>query len=360
MKRFLAAIAACFLLSATACSSSTGKRSYKIAVVPARRGQHGIFVLNSDTSGSKLVTADLNVQLRPSSWSPDGKRIAFLSYRTGDRSKVPTDFPLYVMDAGGGNQKRLLDFTVSDFGWSPDCRKIFFISAFEDPETDDPDILSGKKSASSAIYILDLNTGQRDRVTSLGKNSSAAWSPDGTRLAFSSGDNSETNVYVASVDGKHVRRLTDSQALYYHPSWSPDGRSIAYLAVPLPGVVDQESGVYITGPEGGDKKRVSDLMCYDVSWSPDGRMLLLQTAAGIYLVSLEKGDSYKVPVGTDRPMDAVFTPDGQRIMYRSNQDGEWYLYSVGLKGEDRRRVIGQLSAASFCLSPLPAREAVKR
>jgi Tol biopolymer transport system component len=51
-------------------------------------------------------------------------------------------------------------------------------------------------------------------------------------------------------------------------------------------------------------------------------------------------------------MDPVFTPDGQKVMFRSNHEGDWHLYTVGLDGANLKRVIGQLSASQFCLSPL--------
>jgi Tol biopolymer transport system component len=96
---------------------------------------------------------------------------------------------------------------------------------------------------------------------------------------------------------------------------------------------------------------VVDFACYDTSWSHDGKRLMLQSAAGIYLVDQAGGKPVKLAIGTDRPLDAVFTPDAREIMFRSNDEGEWHLYVFGLNGARRKRITGQLSAASFCLSP---------
>jgi TolB protein len=257
------------------------------------------------------------------------------------------------MDAGGGGQKRLLENPVSSFGWAPDSRRMFYISSYENPERDDPAVLSGKENPASAIYLFDTRGGEQQRVTALAMNCFAAWSPDGTKLAFSSGTEQETDIYVTSTDGKHIRRLTDSSALNVHPSWSPDGKSIVYLALPLHNDAAEKTGVFLVDPEGRGRKSVSDVLCYDAFWSPDGRLILLQSAAGIYLAEAAGGNAVKLPVGTDRPLDAVFTPDGRRIIFRSNHEGEWHLYAVNLDGKDRRRITGQLSAASFCLEPLP-------
>jgi Tol biopolymer transport system component len=350
----------CTFLLATACSTAPRLPDYRIALVPARKGQHGIFVMKADRTGGKLLVTDEAAQLRHSSWSPDGKKIAFFSYRTADkeierRFHIPSHYPLYVMGAGGNNQRRLLDFPVSSFGWSPDGRKMFVISAYEDPEAEDREVMAGKKSPSSAIYLLDLDTGNHPRITSLGQNCAASWSPDGTRLAFSSGSNQETQIYVASLDGRYVRQITDSSTLNIRPSWSPTGKSIAYLAVPTAAAPEGEGGVYVMDADGNKKRKVSELPAYEVSWAPDGKQLLIQASGGLFLWSINSEKPVGLVVEGDRPLDAVFTPDGANIMYRSNHEGEWHLYIAGLGGRKGGRLTGQLSAASFCLSPLLSR-----
>ncbi len=344
------------LVAGAACTSPGHRARYRIALVPARSGQHGIFVMNSDSTGGKLLAADEAAQLRPSSWSPDGKRLVFFTYRPGDAGilgqyRIPSHFPLYIMDAGGNNPKRLLDFPVSDFGWAPDSRKMFFVSAYEDPANHSPEVQSGRRSPSSAIYLLDPQTGNHERVTSLRKNCYASWSPDSTRLAVSSGDDLETNISVASLDGRPVRRITDSQTINIRPSWSPNGDTIAYLALPVPGAASEEAGVYLIDADGTHRRRITDIMGYEASWSPDGKLLMISSPNGIYLVGAEGEKPLKLPLVTDRPLDALFTPDGQRIMFRSNHEGDWHIYSVDLKGGGSKRITGRLSAASFCLSP---------
>ncbi len=357
MKTTRAAILPCLLLASAACSHSGQEARFKIALVPARAGQHGIFVMNSDGTGGKLLVSDVAAQLRPSSWSPDGKRIAFLSYRSGDaeilsKYRIPSHFPLYITDSGGNNSKRLLDFPVSDFGWSPDCRKMFVVSAFEDPAVESVEVQSGKKTPASAVYLVDPRTGSTQRVTSLGRNCFASWSPDSTRLVLSSGDDLETNIYVASLDGKHVRRLTGSRTLNIRPVWSPNGETIAYLALPAPGAADADAGVYLIDADGTQGRRITDITGYDLSWSPAGTLLMVQSSAGIYLTGSKGEKSVRLSIASDRALDAAFTPDGKEIMYRSSHEGEWHLYRVGLNGGTSRRVTGRLSASSFCLSPL--------
>ncbi len=353
----LTALGPLLLMCSMACSTSPGTARYKIAFVPSRSGQHGIFVMHSDNTGGKLLTEDPNARLRPVSWSPDGKMIAFLSFRPSDseilrKPRVPAEYPLYVMNAGGTGQRKLIDCPVSGFGWSPNSRMLFFVSSYENPEANDPEVSSGKKNPASAIYIVDVQSGTTRRVTALGKNCFADWSPDGTRLALSSGTDTESNIFVVSIDGKHVRRLTDSSTLNLNPVWSPNGRTVAFMSLPSAGSENRETGVYTIEADGTNLRHVSDLICYDLSWTPDGRQLMLKSAVGIYLAATGGGKPTRLDLGSDRPLDAVFTPDGKDIMYRSNDEGEWQLYSVSIIGGKRRRVTSQMSASSFCLSPL--------
>ena len=232
---------------------------------------------------------------------------------------------------------------------------MFVISAFEDPEAEDQEVIAGKRPPSSAIYLLDLDAGSHRRITSLEHNCAASWSPDGTGLAFSSGTNQVTQVYVATPDGSHARQITDSACLNIRPSWSPTGKTIAYLAIPTAAAPDGESGVFIIDADGTNKRRVSELPSYEVSWAPDGRQLLIQSSGGLFLWSTNSEKPVKLDIRTDRPLEAVFTPDGGSVMYRSNHEGEWHLYAVDLRDQRSTRLTGQLSASSFCVSPLLSR-----
>jgi Tol biopolymer transport system component len=76
---------------------------------------------------------------------------------------------LYVMDATGGNQKRLLDFPVIDFGWAPDSRHLFFISAYESPDLNSPEVLNGTNRPLAYVYVFDTRTGSINRLPGSGR-----------------------------------------------------------------------------------------------------------------------------------------------------------------------------------------------
>jgi TolB protein len=203
----------------------------------------------------------------------------------------------------------------------------------------------------SAVYILNIKSGEHRRLTAFGKNCSGSWSRDGKQLALSFGTLEISDIYTISLDGRHLRRLTDSAGAYTKPDWSPDGKQIAYLSARDQEPEKQDAGVYIMDAAGTNKKRISAMSASSAAWSPDGKLLLLQSASGILLAD-PNGENAENPIPQiARPMDAQFTPDGKEIAFRSDHEREWHLYAMELKSRNIRRITGKLSSATYCLSP---------
>jgi Tol biopolymer transport system component len=333
------------------CCSPTHREDYKIAFTASQIKQPGIFVMKSDATEKKPLIPDPNdpsAQLITASWSPDGNKIAFLSNRPSDSdilNKYPMPYhnPLYEIDIASGKEKRLLNFPVNSFHWSPDSKQMLFISAYEDP---------GR--VKYAVYILNPQTGEQRRVTDFGKSCSATWSPDGTQLAFNLGDEQISDVYTISSDGQSKRCLTDSKSLNSGPAWSPDGKTIAYVTMNPPGSKKTDAGIYVVNPDGANKKMISNIMAYGVLWSPDGKSLLAQRDGGASLMDAEGKKTKNIASEVGDPRDVVFTPDMKKIMFRSNHEGAWHIYSMDLNGERLRRLL-EFSTPSFCLSPMSAK-----
>ncbi len=313
--------------------------------------------MNSDTTGSKILVADAMAQLRFASWSPDGKRIAFYSVRVQDadilkKYHMPYEYLLYVMDATGGNQKRLLDFPVIDFGWAPDSQRMFIISAFESPDRDSPEVLSSNRNPQASVYVFNLRTGSKTRLPGSGRNCSASWSPDGTRLAINFGDPENGGLYIIDAEGLHSEKLTDGSTVDCRPKWSPDGKSIAYVAYPKTEADAKDGGVFVIAADGTGKRRVDEEAVYYVRWSVDGSKLLLQSTASVRLIDLNTKKQVLLSAGLQRAVNAIFTPDGKKVMFCSNDSGAWNIYSTDLEAQKRRTVTGRTNSSNFCLSPL--------
>jgi TolB protein len=160
-------------------------------------GCYDVYVVNSDGSGLRNLTAKLAVGIRPArnpgsdpAWSPDGQMIAFA------RGNFGREEPIYVVRADGSGLQNLTPKPVgaqADPAWSPDGRKIAFVN---------------DRNGNSEIYVMNANgTGQRNLTRNPAFDADPAWSPDGRMIAFASKRDGKDGVYVMNADGSGQRRL---------------------------------------------------------------------------------------------------------------------------------------------------------
>jgi dipeptidyl aminopeptidase/acylaminoacyl peptidase len=170
----------------------------------------------------------------------------------------------------------------------------------------------------------------------------ASWSPDGTKILFSStrfdhsigqctpGDPYEfgcpTDIYVMGADGSNVTRLTDDPLPEFMPVWSPDGSRIAFVreADPVPAAF---TGIYTMNPDGSNVKRVSSSdggSDFGPSWSPDGSRIVFAAIReedwGIWAVNADGSNEQPILGGgaigfVNNP---VWSPDGSLIAFVGN------------------------------------------
>jgi Tol biopolymer transport system component len=223
---------------------------------------------------------------------------------------------------------------LPDAKWSPQGTSILFSSAYEASSAKDPQ---------TAVYLLDLATGKHRRLTNLPDASDASWSPDGARIVFSAKNGESREIYVMNADGTHQKQLTKLGMAAVNPLWSPDARSIAFVA----------NGWFIMDADGANKRRVSRLEASKVEWAPDGKRLLVVGQGGAYVCDAGGANGKGIAGGHGRLIDAVFSPDGRSVILRSHAGEDDTIYISNIDGSDLRALNRRVGEhVLFAVSPL--------
>ena len=144
-----------------------------------------------------------------------GTRIAYVNET---RSSAGRQYRLIVADADGENARVIAESPqpLMSPGWSPDGRRVAYVS-FEGNQ--------------SAIYIQTLRTGNREVASRrAGINGAPSFSPDGRRLAITLSTDGNLDIYTLELGTQVLRRITESPAIDTEPTWSADGRSIYFTS----------------------------------------------------------------------------------------------------------------------------------
>ena len=270
----------------------------QIVFVSQRDGNPEVYVMDADDGNQRRLTNNPAKDWDPS-WSPDGQRIAFVSDRDGHPHFVPGWFTyeIYVMDADGGNQRRLTNNPADDRGpsWSPDGKQIVFMSMRDGHIID--------FAPTYEIYAMDADGGNLQNLTNNPSDDRyPSWSPDGKRIVFVSERPGHfrgkagitTEIYVMDVDGGNQQRLTENRQTDWFPSWSPDGKRIAFASDRKGDFENFE--IYVMDVDGGNQQKLTNNRGDDSSpsWSPDGERIAFYSRrdgnAEIYVMDVDGGN----------------------------------------------------------------------
>jgi Tol biopolymer transport system component len=249
--------------------SADGQR---LAFKTAQFGSNQLAVINADGSGETLLTRTFRFSEGQPAWSPDGTK---LLYRRTPENPLVQNADTWVLDvklsgdhpAEPETQPVLLRTGDERYpSYSPDGTQIAFRG--------DLDLV--EPSGDEEIYVMNADgTNVRQLTSNADFDSAPSWSPDGKRILFERApagtftpgtEAQEKDIYVMRADGTHVRRLTDSPGLDEGPEFSPDATKIAFSSAR-----DGQQEIYVMDADGSNPRRLTDNPARDES--PDWQAL---------------------------------------------------------------------------------------
>jgi len=277
----------------------------------------------------RQLTSDPGWEAEPA-LSADGSLVAYSSNRGGNAD-------IWVIDSRGGTSLRLTDDPADDHSpaWLPDGSAVVFVS----DRTGRPAIWQVPRLGGTAVLLVP-------------DAEDPAVSPDGTRIAFSRlGSSSPHRVAVAELaDPTRATVLTgDGDGLFghRHPSWSPDGTTLAYA--------DQRS-LWLIPARGGRGTRLTSDYAKDERpvWSPDGAHLYCSSwrsgTLALWRVSARGGAAVRMTLGTGPEVEPSVSKDGRRLAY-STYTNSPDIVLVDLRNGERHEIQGLREETTPAFAP---------
>lgn len=284
-------------------------------------------------------------------WSPDGKYLSFLSARDGGKNQV------WLLDRRGGEAVRLTETAqgVDDFEWSPDSTRLVLI--LRDPKPEDLEAAKSKEKPAPATppkpktpppFVIDRLQFKRDTVGYL--------------------DRRRTHLYIFNVAAKTTNQITSGDFDDNEPAWSPDGKSLAFASNRSSNPdSNYEAHIWVVAADNADKgahlTQVSPNPGPDSAptWSPDGKWIAYVTELDPHLfyyntrhlavVPSTGGQANVLTRAFDRSVRRPrFSADGRSIYFVADDDGMQSLCRIPAAGGEITRAIGgRLAVGTYSL-----------
>jgi Tol biopolymer transport system component len=303
MKRTLPSVIVAGLSTAVlfAASAPNSGPPRLLAASSNHTGNWEIYLVHPDTGETKNLTNHKARDTDPA-WSPDGKRIAFISDRVGQAE-------IWVMDADGGNPRPLSAETAGCSGlrWSPDGKRIAFVI---------------EKDGNRDIYTAETSGGKVTRLTDDEfPSGQPAWSPDGSKLAYTyfQERTPKWSLHTMNADGSGTRDIGGPGG-GLEAEWSPDGNRIAFVSLRN----DEGYRLHTLKPDGTDVRDLhtaaSPIANASPRWSPDGKTIAFaewdfgKKMIQVAVVGAD-GTGYKVLTSKAPHAHPRWSPDGKSLSY---------------------------------------------
>jgi Tol biopolymer transport system component len=256
---------------------------------------------------------------------------------------------IYLVNTDGSARKLIVRGVDehTTFSWSPDGQQLAF---------------SGGHRRAEVIFVVNIDGSGVKRLTQPPRgrrrtedwSQNPSWSPDGKWIAF---DGARTatgpfllpDIYVMRADGTGERRIAGGRALQWSPVWSPDGRKILFEQfVGNPFRENKLIDLYTINPDGSGKRKLARVRnesdhCACPVWSPDGTKIAYEAEGvrgrpDIYVMNTDGSDRRQLTNHRARDENPDWSPDGTQIAFYSERVGNAEIYVMNADGLQERRV----------------------
>ena len=252
-----------------------------------------------------------------------------IAYVTANGLGRQSRYALMVADADGWNPRTVVNSTepLMSPSWSPDGRRLAYVS-FE--------------GGNSGVWIQDIASGSREKVASFrGINGAPSFSPDGNRLALTLSKGGNPDIYVMDLGSKHLTQVTNHFGIDTEPSWSPDGASLYFTSdrggrpqiyqVPASGGSATRisfDGSYNASPTVSfDGKKIATAQGAGNTY----RIALFDRSVG--------GGRWSLLSPGSLDESPSFAPNAAMVLYAAREGRRGVLYAVSADGRVRQRLV---------------------
>jgi len=125
------------------------------------------------------------------------------------------------------------------------------------------------------LFVINLDGSEQKQIGEVDSVVDLSWSPDGSKIVFSSDEDGDWEIYTINIDGTNLLQLTENNVYDGSPVWSPDGQQIVFESER-----DVNWEIYIMNIDGSKPKRITSNSIPDIdpSWSPDGTHIIYSSA----------------------------------------------------------------------------------
>ena len=243
-------------------------------------------------------------------------------------STVDGNKEIFTCDFDGQNIKQITSHKNISLSpsWSSDGKWLAYVS-----------YAKGKPD----LYIKNLKENRGAIVNLKGMNISPDWMPGQLKLAAALSFSGDQEIYLLTINGEVIKRLTDSLGIDVSPKFSPDGQKIAFTS--------KRAGtpqIYIQDIGSGSVKRLTfeGLNNTSPAWCPDGRKIayvgIEKNRINIFVMSIDSGVPVQLTADSGDNEDPVWSPDGSMLAFTSSREGGVpRIYVMNASGTDQRRLL---------------------